>query len=587
MKTKTKIICTIGPAVSSEEKIAELIGAGMNCARLNFSHGTHEEHEIILDRLKKVRKELKVPLAIMLDTKGPEIRLKSIQGGQITLNVGDRWRLVKEDLVGDQTQVSITPPFVVDQLSEGTKLLFDDGYISTRVVSCGPGWIEIEVENGGIIRSGKGVNIPNFCLDMPAITDKDIEDIRFGCRKGIDLIAASFIRSADAILVIKRLLAEEKRSEVLVIAKIENMEGVQNFDSIVQVADGIMIARGDLGVEVPISHVPRLQKMMIRKCYLAGKPSVTATQMLESMVGNPRPTRAEASDVANAIYDSTSAVMLSAETAIGRYPIDTVKVMKSIVAEAESDFNYRDFFANFSSVVYHDVPSSVTLASVKTAYSANAKAIFAFTSGGLTARLISRLRPSQTLIAMTHVETAYHQMAFSWGVIPFLTDPSKTMDEAFKKISEFALQEKYVEYGDLVVITAGSPFGVSGTTNMMLVESIGDVLVRGHHGVGPIVHAKVTLALTPEAKKPYEVQGSLLVIPKCDESFLPLIKECVGFILQNHVDDIESEVWALKFAEEFSKPLIVRGDEATRVLKEGQLATLDPEKALVYKGVVL
>ena len=381
MKTKTKIICTIGPSVASEEMMSELVRAGMNCARLNFSHGTQEEHELMIDRLKKVRNDLKVPLAIMLDTKGPEIRLRKIKGGQIELKPGDRWRLVKEEVEGDATQVTITPSIVIDQLKEGAKLLFDDGYISTRVIANTGDALEIEVENGGIIRSGKGVNVPNFHLDVPTVTDKDIEDIRFGCRKNIDIIAASFVRSADDILTIKRLLQDEKRPDILVIAKIENMEGVQNFDSIVQVADGIMIARGDLGCEVPISYVPQLQKMMIRKSYLAGKPSVTATQMLESMINNPRPTRAEASDVANAIYDSTSAVMLSAETAAGKYPIETVNMMRSIVEQAEGDFNYRDFFANFSSLVYHDVPSSVTLASVKTAYSSNAKAIFAFTSG--------------------------------------------------------------------------------------------------------------------------------------------------------------------------------------------------------------
>lgn len=587
MKNKTKIICTIGPAVATEERMIALINAGMNCARLNFSHGTHEEHEVILDRLQKVRKDLKVPLAIMLDTKGPEIRLGKIAGGEFFLKQGDHWKLVKDKVEGNEERVTITPAFVVDQVKVGTRILFDDGYFSTVVVAKTDDWLEIEVENGGLIRSGKGVNIPNYSIDMPSITDKDIEDIKFGCRKGIDLIAASFIRTADDVLVIKRLLAQEKRSNIQVIAKIENMEGVQNFDSIVQVADGIMIARGDLGVEVPISHVPGLQKMMIKKCYLAGKPSVTATQMLESMVSNPRPTRAEASDVANAVYDSTSAVMLSAETAIGKYPVETVRVMMSIISEVESDFDYRDFFANFSTVVYHDVPSSLTLAAVKTAYSSNAKAIFAFTNGGSTARLLSRLRPSMPLIALTHTESVFHQLGFHWGVTPFFAEPVKTINEAFNKISEYALHENYVGYGDLVVITGGSPFGISGTTNMLMVESIGDVLVRGHHGIGSCIHGKIVIAMTPEAKKPYEVQGNLLVIPKCDESFLPLIKECAGIILHNLIDDTESEKEATKYAEEFSKSLIVRADGAATVLKEGQLATLDPEKALVYKGVVL
>ena len=587
MTTKTKIICTIGPSCSSEEMIIALIRAGMNCARLNFSHGTHEEHEVIIERLKKIRADMRVPLAIMLDTKGPEIRLRKIVGGQIELKSGDRWRLVKEEVEGNAERVTITPAAVVDQLKEEARVLFDDGYISTTVVSKGKNYVELEVENGGIIRSGKGVNIPNLHLSIPTVTAKDIEDIKFGCEKNIDLIAASFVRSADDILEIKRLLQDEKKPEILVIAKIENLEGVQNFDSIVQVADGIMIARGDLGCEVPISHVPQLQKMMIRKSYLAGKPSVTATQMLESMINNPRPTRAEASDVANAIYDSTSAVMLSAETAVGKYPIESVNVMKSIIEHAENDFNYREFFINFSSLVYHDVPSSVTLACVKTAYSSNVKAIFAFTSGGATARLISRLRPSMPIVAMSPIEKVYHQMAFNWGVVPVLSEHSKTIDEAFQKISAFAIQENLVGYGDLVVVTAGSPFGISGTTNMMLVESIGDVLVRGHHGQGIRIHGNVSIALTSEAKRPYAVQGHLLVIPKCDESYEALVRECAGIILQNHIDDLDSEKYAIKLAQELSKPVIVRADAASLILKEGQLATLDPEKALVYKGVVL
>lgn len=586
-KTKTKIICTIGPSVSSEEMISRLIKAGMDCARLNFSHGTFDDHREIIQRLKKVRNAMGAPLAIMLDTKGPEIRLKNILGGGIELKKGARLRLVKDIVEGNDSRVTLTPAHIIDIVNVGVNILFDDGYISTHVVAKGEGWIEIEMDNGGYIRSGKGVNIPNIPLNMPAITEKDIEDITFGCKMDIDVIAASFVRSADDILTIKRLLQGQKKSDILVIAKIENIEGVENFDSIVQVADGIMIARGDLGVEVPISHVPRLQKMMIRKCYLVGKPSVTATQMLESMILNPRPTRAEVSDVANAIYDSTSAVMLSAETAVGKYPIETVQVMKSIIEEAESDFNYREFFSNFSSDMYHDVPSSVALASVKTAYSSHAKAIFAFTNSGLTARLISRFRPSIFLIALTSSEKAFNQLALNWGVVPFFSANIKSIDEAFKKISEIALNEGLVQFGDLVVITAGAPFGVSGTTNMMMVESIGDVMVRGHDGSGERVHGKVAFLHTPESRVPYEVRGGLLVISKCYEAYIPFILECEGIILQNLIDDTESEKFAHKYAKEFNKPLIVRADGASNTLKEGQLATLDPEKSLVYKGVVL
>lgn len=586
-RTRTKIICTIGPSVNTVEKMMQLIDAGMNGARLNFSHGTHEEHEVIINNLKEARERKMVPLALILDTKGPEIRVGKVSEGQINLASGQKWALFKHPVEGGVHGVYIHPPFILDQLPVGTCVLFDDGYISSHVVEQTPDGVVVQIDNGGVLKSGKGVNIPNLGLSLPAITEKDIDDIRFGCHHDLDVIAASFVRSADHVLAIKRLLAEEKKQNIQVYAKIENSEGVQNFDSIVQVADGIMVARGDLGVEVPLSQVPGLQKMMIRKSYLAGKPVVTATQMLESMINNPRPTRAEASDVANAVYDSTSSVMLSGETAVGKYPLETVLVMKRIVTEAEADFNYRDFFDYHADLVYHDVPSAVTLATVKTAYSSGARAIFAFTSGGSTARLISRLRPEMPVIAMTPNSKCYHQMALNWGIIPSFNDAPKSLLEAFAAISIFASEEKLVGSGDLVVLTAGSPFGVSGTTNMMMVESIGDVLVRGHMGVGHRIYGNISLVLCADSKKPYAVRGQLLVLTKCDESFIPLIRESLGFILQNHIDDTESERFAIQIAESLNKSAIVRADEAMRILKEGQLVTMDPEKALIYKGVIL
>ncbi|WP_068468246.1 pyruvate kinase [Candidatus Protochlamydia phocaeensis] len=584
---RTKIICTIGPSCHTVEKMMELIEAGMNVARLNFSHGTQAEHLITINNLKEARQRLNSPLAIMLDTKGPEIRLGKIKDGYTTLKAGQKWKLLAQQIIGDSEQVSITPEHIIGNLKEGMRILFDDGYISSHVIEASEEEVVVEIENSGMIRSGKGVNVPNTNLNLPAVTAKDIDDIKFGCQQDIDIIAASFVRSAEHVLTIKRLLSEEKKPDILIIAKIENSEGVQNFDGIVQAADGIMIARGDLGVEVPLSHVPRLQKMMIRKSYLAGKPVVTATQMLESMINNPRPTRAETSDVANAIYDSTSAVMLSGETAIGRYPVETVKVMRSIVEEAEADFNYRAFFDQHAPLVYHDVPSAVTLATVKTAYSSNAKAIFAFTRGGSTARLLSRLRPKMPIIALTSHQKTFYQLAFNWGVIPYLCEPCGTIDEGFKKISSIALENHLVAYGDLVVMTAGTPFGVSGTTNMMIVESIGDVLVRGHVGYGQRVHGNVALVLAPESKKPYAVKDQLLVIPKCDDAYLPLMREAAGIILQNHINDVDSEKYAKKWALSLGKPILLRADAASLILKEGQLVTLDPEKALVYKGVVL
>lgn len=586
MTTHTKIICTIGPSVNTLEKILQLIEVGMNGARLNFSHGTHAEHLAVIKLLKEARKIAKTPLAIILDTKGPEIRIGKIKNGQVSLETGQDWLLVKENIEGDETKVSITPASIVDELSIGETILFDDGYISTIVKAKTKEGLLVEVQNSGLIKTGKGVNLPFATLSLPAMTERDIADIKFGCENDIDIVAASFVRSAEHVLEIKKLLAAEKKTDILVMAKIENREGVLNFDSIVQVADGIMIARGDLGCEVPLSEVPGLQKMMIRKSYLAGKPAVTATQMLESMINNPRPTRAEASDVANAIYDSTSSVMLSGETAVGKFPLQTVKVMKSIVKAAEDDFNYKDYFASHSSLIYHDVPSAVTLATVKAAYTSNAKAIFTFTSGGSTARLLSRLRPSMPIVALTSSEKCYHQMSINWGVIPILDNYYASLTEAFARISSIALERNIVSYGDLVVLTAGSPFGISGTTNMMIMENIGDVLVRAFKGYGNRIHGNVTIVLSVESEKIYRVRDKIIVITKCDESYLPYILESSGVILQNHIDDTDSEVYALEVAKKYDKPLLIRADAACKILKEGQLVTMDTEKALIYNRII-
>lgn len=587
MTKRTKIICTIGPSVDTYDKIIDLIKAGMNVARLNFSHGTREGHLKAINLLKQARMELEVPLAIMLDTRGPEVRLGEIAGDGLSLSKGDKWHLVKQEVVGNKESVSITPGDVLEGIPRGSRILFDDGYISSHVVEETSKGLIVEIDNGGVIRSGKGVNVPEVSLNLPSITEKDLEDIKFGGKHGVDIIAASFVRSAENIMTIKDLLVEEGHDDILVIAKIENHEGIENFDCILQVADGVMIARGDLGVEIPLSRVPKLQKEMIRKCYHAGKPSVTATQMLESMMYNPRPTRAEVSDVANAIYDSTSAVMLSGETAVGRYPIETVQVMNSIIKEAEEDFDYRTFFDFHSKSIYNDVPSAVALATVKTAYSSHAAAVFALTDKGATARLLSRLRPAMPILALTSYEKVYHQMAFNWGVTSVLGKKYKNFQEAFAKISEYAMEKQFVSYGDLVIVTAGSTFGVTGTTNMMIVENIGDVLVRGFVGTGERIYGNVRLLLSTEKIKPYNVRGQLIVIPLCDESYLPYMKEAGGIILQNHIDDVASETFLLEEAKLLGKPAIARADAACQILRDGQLVTMYPEKALIYKGVVL
>lgn len=584
MLTRTKIICTIGPACNSVDVMKRLIRAGMSIARINFSHGTHEQHLETIEKLKEAREDLGKPLAIMLDTRGPEIRVGSLPQESISVEAGQRYVLCGE--CQGEDCIGIFPQEVLETFVVGARVLFDDGYISSEVVSLSDRGPVIQMENTGTLRVGKGVNVPGVCLNLPALTERDKADIEFGCQNDIDFIAASFIRSADHVLTTRRLLTSLGHPEIMLIAKIENAEGVQNFDSIVQVADGIMIARGDLGVEVPLSQVPRLQKMMIRKCYLAGKPSVTATQMLESMIHNPRPTRAEASDVANAIYDSTSAVMLSGETAVGKYPVEAVEMMAGIIHQAELDFDYPHFFSKHSQLVYHDVASAVTLATVKTAYGSKAKAIFAFTTSGSTARMLSRLRPEMPVVALTPVQKNYYQLAFNWGVEPCYCDQSQSIEDAFAAASEFALQEGYVQYGDLVVVTAGSPFGLAGTTNMMIVENIGDVLVRGYVGHGETVYGQVVVVLSHEDRPAYEVKDRLLVIAKCDDSYLPLLKQARGIILQNHIDDIDSERYVMLVSKTLDKPAVVRADGAIHTLTEGQVVTLDPAHALVYKGAL-
>ncbi|MDX8431570.1 MAG: pyruvate kinase [Candidatus Algichlamydia australiensis] len=583
MHRRTKIVCTIGPAVSSEEKIDQLISAGMNVARLNFSHGTREDHAKTIANLKKLRKKREIPLAIMLDTKGPEIRVGKLIQEQLELKKRDKLKLVKGE-AKESLEVPITPASVVDDLEEGMHVLFDDGYISAKVIEKSKDFVTVQIENPGVLLSNKGINIPHENIDLPAMTEQDMADIRFGCEQDVDIIAASFIRSAEHILEIKQLLAKEKAQDIMVMAKIESAEGVNHFDSILQAADGIMVARGDLGVELPLKDVPRLQKMMIRKCYHSGKSVIIATQMLESMITNPRPTRAEVSDVANAIYDSASAVMLSGETAVGKYPIEAVKMMRSVIEEAESDFDYRSFFYSDTRGDFYDVATSVGLASVKTAYAIDAKAIFVFTHSGNAARTIARLRPYQPIIALSPTQKTYHQMGVNWGVVPFFGEV-KDLKSGFATLSCFALKKKLTRYGDLVVVSAGSPFGISGTTNTMIVENIGDVLVRGYATKkGKRTVGKVLIVLSTENKRQYHIQGKVAVLTACDTEYEKLLHGTAGIILQNHPDDLESEKCAKALAKNLNVPLITRADNASTILQEGQLVTLDPQKGLVFKG---
>jgi pyruvate kinase len=582
--TRTKIVCTIGPAVASYEKIVELITAGMSVARLNFAHGTLDEHRQTVAYLKKAREALKLPVAIMIDIKGPEIRVGQLPQDTLSLVPKQRLTLIDINKKAAPGEIPMRPIQALESVSAGMKILFDDGNIISHVVEVGERSALIEIENGGLLKSGKGINIPAAHLSLPAVTPKDIQDLEFGCSEDVDLVAASFIRSAHNILSIKEILSKGGKPDILVIAKIENNHGIENFDSIIQASDGIMIARGDLGVELELACVPKLQKMMIRKCFQACKPSITATQMLESMIGHVRPTRAEVSDVANAIYDGTSAIMLSGETAVGKYPIEAVRCMRNIAKETEADFDYRLFFERHSERDYHDVASAVALAAVKTAYSANAKAIFVFTHTGRTARFVSRLRPEMPIIGVTSNEKVYYQLASHWGVVPVLCRHCPNVKEAFSAASSYALSHGLIAFGDVAVVIAGTPFGKKGSTNMMIVESIGNVLVRGHKGFGPKVKGKISFLFSPEASDPDHLEGRLVVISHCDNSFLPFLKKAAGVILQNYIGDTSSEKYVALVAKTFEIPVMYRADGAMTILEEGEEVTLDPQKGLIYKG---
>ena len=477
---KTKVICTLGPAVDNEEAIEALVRAGMNCARFNFSHGSHESHLATLNRLKSVRDRLGVPVAAMLDTKGPEIRIKTFKDGSIQLKQGDKFTLTSRDVEGTAKIVSVTYDHLAQEVAEGNTILIDDGLIGLRVEKTVDQDIHCVVESGGPLSNNKSINIPGAHINLPAITEKDISDLKFAAENDYDAIAASFIRSAEDVKAIRKVLKDNHASDILIISKIENQEGVDNLDEIIAVSDGIMVARGDLGVEIPAARVPILQKRMIRSGIAAGKLVITATQMLDSMIRNPRATRAEVSDVSNAVFDGTSCVMLSGETAAGKYPIEAFTSMDNIVREAEESVHYWKRFEKNHVRTQGSVNAAITHSCCLTAMDLGATAIMTTTNSGHTARMIARYRPACPIAALTMREKVRRQLALSWGVVPYLTGEVTSTDRIFSLCTEVARKEGLVQSGDVVVITAGVPLGKSVETNLMKATIIGeDTIVRG------------------------------------------------------------------------------------------------------------
>jgi len=469
---KTKIICTLGPATDGRENLIKLIQEGMNVARFNFSHGTHEEHKVRIEQLKECRKELNSYVAALLDTKGPEIRIKQFVKGKIELIKGQEFTLTARDVAGTEDIVSITFADLYKDVKIGTRILIDDGLIELLVLRISGEDMVCQVLNGGTISNNKGINVPGISLSMPYLSAKDRSDIIFGIKNDYDFIAASFIREAADINQIRKILEENGSTNIHIIAKIENSQGIQNIDEIIEAADGIMIARGDMGVEIPCEDVPVIQKMIIKKVYEAGKIVITATQMLDSMMKNPRPTRAEAADVANAIYDGTSAIMLSGETAAGLYPIESLQTMVKIANKAEADIDYRKRFFDHKRKENPDITDAISHATCTTALDLNAAAIVTVTKSGKSARMISRYRPACDIIGCATEPKVCRQLNLSWGVTPVIVEEMKDVFELFKHAIDESKKNKYLLCGEVVVITSGVPIGISGTTNMIKVEVV-------------------------------------------------------------------------------------------------------------------
>lgn len=470
---KTKIVCTIGPSCCSEEMIEKMIFAGMNVARLNFSHGDHDYHKDNIETVKKVRKRLNSPVALMLDTKGPEIRVKTFKNGRVTLKDGDIFTLRSNDVEGNEKEVSVTYAKLPSQLAEGTKILLDDGKIELCVVKAGEDFAECKVVCGGVLSDKKGINLPNVPISMPYLSERDKSDILFGIENDVDFVAASFVRNKDDVIALRKFINYNGGHSIKIVSKIENSEGISNFDEILEASDGIMVARGDLGVEIEYELLPGIQKRFIKQCYKSGKMVITATQMLDSMMSYPTPTRAEITDVANAVFDGTSAVMLSGETAAGKYPITAVKVMAKIVEQAEKDaFGMNVYDGVDYDLDTSDITNAVCDAAYTTARDIKAQAIVALSKYGQTARRMSKFRPAQPIIAPTPVEKTFNQLSLSWGVYPVLSRFQKTSDELFCHAIDCAKQIDMVSVGDRVVIIAGIPLDTPGNTNIMKVEIV-------------------------------------------------------------------------------------------------------------------
>lgn len=577
---KTKIICTLGPAVDDEAILKQLILEGMDVARLNFSHGSHEEHLTRVEMIKRLREDMIRPVALLLDTKGPEIRLRDFKDGTVELQQGNRFTLTTEEILGDEERCTITYTRLPEFVRRGTRILIDDGLVELKVLDSNDTEITCQVMNGGVIKNKKSVNVPGVKLEMAYMSDKDREDVIFAAKHDFDYVAASFARTAADIMEIRHILEEEGHPEIQIIAKIENSEGVENINEILMASDGIMVARGDMGVEIDFNELPKIQKMLIKRAQEYGKRSITATQMLDSMITKPRPTRAEISDVANAIYDGTSAIMLSGETSIGKYPVESVRTMAKIAVSTEDNIHYRRRFMTFEMESTENVTTAISHATVTTAHDLNAAAIITVTKTGSTARMISKFRPACPILGCTPDVKVFRQMAMSWGVVPVLVEEKMRSDDLFDHAVDVSVKSGVVKHGDLVVITAGLPLGIPGMTNILKVHIVGNILVKAQ-GIGKrFAIGPLCVAHTEDEALAKFNGGEILVVPETSNRLMPILRRAKAIVTEKGDASCHAAIVGMSL----DIPVIVGATHATDILRSGITVTVDAEKGTVYSG---
>ena len=579
MKTvrKTKIICTLGPATDREGVLRELALNGMDVARFNFSHGTHEEHAKRLEALRRICADENLPIAAMLDTKGPEIRVKKFAGGSAGLKEGQEFTLSPGDFEGDETHAAITFDELYKDVHTGSRILIDDGIIEMHVKRVDGEDIVCVVDNGGVVSDSKGVNVPDVHLSLPFISKEDKSDLLFGIEKGFDYVAASFTRTPDDVLEIRKILEDNGGSEIRVIAKIENKEGVSNINDIIRVSDGIMVARGDMGVEIPFEDVPSIQKKIIKATYMAGKQVITATQMLDSMIKNPRPTRAETADVANAVYDGTGAIMLSGETAAGSYPVEALKTMVRVAVRTEKDIDYAKRLRERSDTKAPDITNAIAHATCTTAIDLNAAAIVSVSSSGRTAAMVAKYRPGCMIVGCTMYEHVWRRMSLMWGVVPLLMDRKENSDELFEHAMERVLKKGLVDQGKLVVVTAGVPLGVTGTTNQIRVMVAGNILIRGRGANGRSVSANICVADSLDTLVRTFKPGDIIVASDTNNDMLPQVRQASGLILESTSANSHGVISGMSL----DIPVIYSAPHATEILHSGCYIKMDPTSGTV------